>query len=287
MSKVIVFDRFGCEVRYQPRICLVTGAIVSAEALVRFSDKREGYLSTAQTIEDMENNGGITEFTFDLAHCVANDCTRMIEQFGRATPSVSVNLSPLSLSQPGFVDRVHEVFESANICPQKIEFEITETMVEDNSEVFIDSCSRVRQLGHRLSIDDFGAGASGLLRLDIIPATAIKIDRHFISGIRFRDTSRHIIGFVAAFASKLGMDCIAEGVETIEEINFVREAGCTEVQGYFYHPPLSFDQYMDAVQQNIDKVKEAAGSFRPFLVKTCGGFSSPCCGRCSQSSAVA
>jgi EAL domain-containing protein (putative c-di-GMP-specific phosphodiesterase class I) len=285
VSKVIVFDRFGFEVRYQPRICLATGAIVSAEALIRFSDKRGGYLPTAQTIKDIESNGKIMEFTLDLAHCVANDYTRMIERFGHVMPSVSVNLSPISLSQPGFVDRVHEIFESANICPQKIEFEITETMVENDFEMFIDSCSRVRQLGHRLSIDDFGAGSSGLLRLDIIPATAIKIDRHFVSGVRFRDTSRHIICFVAAFANKLGIDCIAEGAETVEEVNFVREAGCTEVQGYFYYPPLPFDQYMDAVQQGI-KVKEA-GNFRPFLVKTCGGFSSPCCARCNQLSAVA
>ena len=237
---------FGFKVRYQPRVNLASGLISSAEALARFPDGNNGLLPTAKTIAEIECSSYLDEFTLALAERVANDIIAMKNY----PQSISINISPLSLQDPSFIERLHNIFVDRSICPNRVEFEITETDVNNDVDAFLDSCIRIRQLGHHLSIDDFGTGSSSLIRLDMIPATAIKIDRHFVSGIRFRDTSRHIISLVAMFASNLGLSCIAEGVETQEELDFIRSAGCTDVQGYFYYPPLSISDFMHEVEKN-------------------------------------
>lgn len=244
---------YDFEVKYQPRISLETWRVLSAEALARFRDGRHGHLPTAQTIAKMERANIIDAFTRQLVDRVADDMRLILGEFGGDCPSVSINVSPQSLGRTGFVDEIHDVFRRSQIDPRLVELELTETAAEDDPEAFLGSCARARQLGYRLAIDDFGVGASGLIRLDLIPATTIKIDRHFVSGVRLRDTSRHIISLVASYARSTGLFCVAEGVETEDELRFVRSCGCHEAQGYFFSPPLALGEYVDMLRLERDK----------------------------------
>lgn len=241
------FAPYGLDLLYQPRVGVKGGAITSAEVLVRVKDGHGGYLPTWQVIANIEREGHIDEFSLLVAERIVSDYEIMVLSLGDKTPKLSMNLSPTSLSRPDFCDCLHRIFSDASIPSDKIEFEITETILETDIEHFVSSCARLRELGHSLAIDDFGTGASGLMRLDMLPITTIKIDRHFVSGIRFRDTSRHIIMLITSFANLTGMHCIAEGVEVVEELDFVCQAGCTEIQGHIFFPAMPLNHLVSAV----------------------------------------
>jgi EAL domain-containing protein (putative c-di-GMP-specific phosphodiesterase class I) len=149
---------------------------------------------------------------------------------------VAVNLSPLQFRSPGFVATVANALANAGLASRRLEFEITEAVLLQNDEMILGILHQLRSLGIRISMDDFGTGYSSLGYLRSFPFDKIKIDRSFISATG-RETGA-IIGTIASLGAALGIETTAEGVETSEQLEVVRRAGCNEVQGYLISRPL-------------------------------------------------
>ncbi|GAB4145084.1 MAG: hypothetical protein Fur0046_22650 [Cyanobacteria bacterium J069] len=147
---------------------------------------------------------------------------------------MSVNLSAIQLLQPDFVQQIQTILRETKIVPGSLNLEITETSLIQNYEVAIAALAALKSLNVQLHIDDFGTGYSSLGRLQDLPVDAIKLDRCFISGKQW-----HISKAILFLASKLGLEAIAEGVETQEEVELLKSLGYTQMQGYFFSKPVN------------------------------------------------
>jgi EAL domain-containing protein (putative c-di-GMP-specific phosphodiesterase class I) len=150
---------------------------------------------------------------------------------------VSVNLSARQLVQPGLAERVAEVMEQTGVGPASLCFEITESVLMDDTETVIDAIGKVRALGVRFAIDDFGTGYSSLGYLKRFPVDVVKIDRSFVSGLGSDPGDTAIVSAVVGLAHALNLQVTAEGVETEEQLLALIEHGCDQAQGYFFSPP--------------------------------------------------
>jgi EAL domain-containing protein (putative c-di-GMP-specific phosphodiesterase class I) len=150
---------------------------------------------------------------------------------------VSVNLSARQLAQPGLVDRLAAVIEHTGITPHNLCLEITESVLMEDAEAVISVVERMRALGVQLSIDDFGTGYSSLGYLKRFPVNAVKIDRSFVSGLGTDAGDTAIVSAVVGLAHALGLQVVAEGVETEQQLAELIALGCDEAQGYFFAPP--------------------------------------------------
>jgi EAL domain-containing protein (putative c-di-GMP-specific phosphodiesterase class I) len=151
---------------------------------------------------------------------------------------VAVNLSPTQLGSSGLLPAVLGALAASRLPPHRLELEITEAVLMQNSEANLRTLHQLRALGIRISMDDFGTGYSSLSYLRSFPFDKIKIDRCFIKGLGENSESDVIVRAVAALADNLGMTTTAEGVETKQQLDRVRHLGCTDVQGFFYSPPV-------------------------------------------------
>jgi EAL domain-containing protein (putative c-di-GMP-specific phosphodiesterase class I) len=151
---------------------------------------------------------------------------------------VAVNLSPLQFRNPGFVQVVVSALAASGLAADRLELEITETVLLHDSEATLATLYQLRALGVRIAMDDFGTGYSSLSYLQSFPFDRIKIDRSFVKDIADGVGSLNIVRAVAAMASGLGMRTTAEGVETVEQLETVRAEGCSEMQGFLFSRPL-------------------------------------------------
>ena len=151
--------------------------------------------------------------------------------------TVAVNLSPVQFRARGLVAMVTSALAEAGLPPQRLELEVTETALLDDSEATIEILHQLRALGVRVSLDDFGVGYSSLSYLRKFPFDRIKIDRSFVGTLGESPESVAIVRTIASLGSVLGVETTAEGVETEEQLDFVRECGCTAVQGYYFGKP--------------------------------------------------
>jgi EAL domain-containing protein (putative c-di-GMP-specific phosphodiesterase class I) len=151
---------------------------------------------------------------------------------------VAVNLSPTQLASKNLLPTVLGALAASRLAPHRLELEITEAVLMQNSEVTLHTLHQLRSLGIRISMDDFGTGYSSLSYLRSFPFDKIKIDRCFIKGLGDNSESDAIVQAVAGLADSLGMTTTAEGVETREQLDLVRSLGCTDVQGFYYSPPV-------------------------------------------------
>jgi EAL domain-containing protein (putative c-di-GMP-specific phosphodiesterase class I) len=152
--------------------------------------------------------------------------------------TVAVNLSPVQFRAADLIEKVTAVLDDAGLAPERLEIEITESLLLDDTVQTLDTLHRLRALGVRLSMDDFGTGYSSLSYFRSFPFDKIKIDRSFIAELGERDDNLAIITAVIGLSRRLGMSTTAEGVETEEQMNLLREEGCEEAQGYLFSPPL-------------------------------------------------
>ena len=155
---------------------------------------------------------------------------------------VAVNLSPVQFRSPGLVQVVVSALAASGLAPERLELEITETMLLEDSEATLAMLYQLRELGVRIAMDDFGTGYSSLSYLQSFPFDKIKIDRSFIKDIADGVGSLNIVRAVAALANGLGMATTAEGVETQEQLETVRSEGCTEMQGFLFSRPRPADE---------------------------------------------
>ncbi|MHA7835079.1 MAG: EAL domain-containing response regulator [Algiphilus sp.] len=231
----------------EPQIRLQDGELVAMEALARI-ETEDGLIAPFRFIPVAEASGLIAPLTRQLMRKLFNQ-VHAWHQHGRMI-DVSVNLSTSLLVKPSMPTIILDAATAAGVMPQHIMIELTEsTAAQHRIEDVIESVARFRLKDFRVAIDDFGTGQSTLERLQRIPFTDLKVDRSFVTGAASDDDKRGIIEYSVQLAHRLGLNVIAEGVETAADQDEVRRLGCEMAQGYYYTRPLPLDQVDGWLQQ--------------------------------------
>jgi diguanylate cyclase (GGDEF)-like protein len=221
------------ELLYQPVINLATDEISGLEALIRWRHPDKGLIPPSDFITLAEEMGliePISEWVLRQA------CTRAAQW--PADLKIAVNLSPAQFRRPGLVETVVDALNASGLAADRLELEITESSLLQNSEATLGMLYQLRELGVRIAMDDFGTGYSSLSYLQSFPFDKIKIDRSFVKDITDGVGSLNIVRAVTAMARGLGMTTTAEGVETPEQLEMIRAEGCDEMQGFLFSRPL-------------------------------------------------
>jgi predicted signal transduction protein with EAL and GGDEF domain len=238
----------GLSLVYQPQVDLFTGAVVGAEALVRWQDSSGKNVSPERFIPVAERSGVIN----DLGDWILNQVNKDAKAFAGLLPSklaLAVNLSPLQFNQSNFVERLTSILKQLEI-QYKIELELTEGAIMQSGTDSISKLNQLKNLGFKLAIDDFGTGYSSLNYLRRFPIDTLKIDRTFITDIG-SESGNGIVNAIVSMAQALGLDLIAEGVETQEQAAYLRERGCYSIQGYLISKPVPIDQLVKLCQDDF------------------------------------
>ena len=225
----LAIQRDELSIFFQPIVDLETGKIRTFEALVRWFHPEKGELRPDEFIPVAEETGVIVTLGNWITAQAARACAQWPEEV-----TIAVNLSPLQIRAPGAALGILNALREANLDPTRLELEVTESLfIEDNhaTAAFIEELS---EKGVRFALDDFGTGYSSLGYINTFPFKKIKVDRSFVSGPNVGRKSDAIIRAVAEMGSTLEMDIVAEGLETIEQVQAVRDAGCTLGQGYYF-----------------------------------------------------
>jgi EAL domain-containing protein (putative c-di-GMP-specific phosphodiesterase class I)/ActR/RegA family two-component response regulator len=224
---------------YQPKVDLRTGALAGMEALVRWNHPEHGLVYPDSFIGMAEDYGAIDSLTDWVLHEVTRQLARWRGQ--GLLIRAAVNVSMKNLCKPNFAYRVKDLMRDTFVSPQDVTLEITESRLMSGSPAPLENLVRLRMQGFRLSIDDFGTGHSSLAQLRDVPFTELKVDRGFVRGARHNQFVRPIVEGSIGIARRLGMQSVAEGVETEDDWHLVREIGCDLAQGYFIGRPMPAD----------------------------------------------
>jgi EAL domain-containing protein (putative c-di-GMP-specific phosphodiesterase class I) len=160
---------------------------------------------------------------------------------------VAVNMSMRQLRQPNLADAVERILKETGLAPEYLELEITEGIMMGDATVAMEFLTRMHELGVQMSIDDFGTGFSSLSYLKNLPVQMLKIDQSFVRDIETDESDAAIVRSIISLGHRLDLKVIAEGVETLEQLDFLRIRGCDEVQGYFFSRPLAADDFIKFV----------------------------------------
>lgn len=222
------------QLAYQPIICLESNSINGFEVLLRWQHPTKGFITPADFIPLVEQTGLIHKLGLWVLEQACRQLFLWQQQFpAYASVAISVNLSPLQLLQPELVEQVRKIVKDTGIAFSSLKFEITETALIQNYEIASRILQEIKAMGIEIHIDDFGTGYSSLSRLQDLPIDALKIDRSFVMRKKWE-----IIRTIMLLASRLGLDVIAEGVETEEDLASLKRLKCKQVQGYFFSKPL-------------------------------------------------
>ncbi len=230
-------ERNQFALQYQPRVDLASGAVIGVEALVRWRHPVLGLVPPARFIPLAEETGLID----DLDMWVLDEaCARAAAWRAQGLPPlrVSINLSARQFQQAGLAQRVQAALAKSSLPPHCLEIEITESTVMRDTGEATSVLRSLKALGVALSIDDFGTGYSSLSYLKRFPIDVLKIDRSFVSDVTTDPNDAAIACAIIALAHTLNLEAVAEGVETAEQVAFLRENGCDEIQGYYFSPPV-------------------------------------------------
>lgn len=239
-----VLDRGELRLVFQPRLSLPRRRIVGMEALLRWNSSEHGEVSPAQFIPIAEETGLILE----LGEWVLREAClalRHWQQSGIGRMAISVNVSALQLLRGNLPVVVDRVLAETGLPAELLEIELTESVIMANAEQTAQTLHAFRRSGVSLAIDDFGTGYSSLAYLRRLPITTLKIDKEFIGDLSNDPDDASITTTVIAMAHSLGLNVVAEGVETGEQLEFLASRGCDEIQGYWLSPPLEADRCVD------------------------------------------
>ncbi len=226
---------------YQPFVCLASGKIIGFEALVRWQHPQRGLISPVKFIPVAEETGAIVP----LGEWVLEEACRQLRlwegMFDFDRPLImSVNLSGKQFAQPDLVERIRAILAATGLSAESLKLEITESVVMDDVESAIAVLKQMKALNVKLGIDDFGTGYSSLSYLSRFPTDTLKVDKSFVGRMELESEGENvaIVRTIVALAHALGMDVIAEGVETAAQLSRLRAIGCEYGQGYFFAKPL-------------------------------------------------
>ncbi len=228
---------------YQPKISLVDDSIAGVETLVRWNHPEKGIISPDSFIPIAEETGQIIKIgAWVLEHSCHEMGALIREGLMPRSSKVAVNLSAKQFSDPDLLQTVLDILVQSKIDPLNLELEITESIIMDDVEAAIKIMATVKSRGIHLAIDDFGTGYSSLAYLKRFPIDVLKVDRSFVMDIPSDKTDMAITSAVIAMAHKLSMRVVAEGIETQEQLDFLRNNGCDDGQGYLLSRPLTLPQ---------------------------------------------
>jgi diguanylate cyclase (GGDEF)-like protein/PAS domain S-box-containing protein len=226
-------------VYYQPILTLETGSLYGFEALVRWHHPRHGLISPLDFIPVAEETGMIIPIGQWVLEESCRQLRRWQEQFPTCPPlRMSVNLSAKQFTLPDLVERIEQALRESGLDPGCLKLEITESVLMENSATAVEMLKRLRAVGVGLSIDDFGTGYSSLSYLHRFPASALKIDRSFVSRLSDNDENAELVRTIITLARTLGMKVVAEGVETARQLAQLRALECDHGQGYYFSKPM-------------------------------------------------
>jgi diguanylate cyclase (GGDEF)-like protein/PAS domain S-box-containing protein len=237
------------QLNYQSRIDLNSGAVVGAEALLRWDLPGRGSVSPTRFIPIAEETGLI----IPIGQWVIEEACRQIRDWraqGLSPPPISVNVAAAQVQRRDFVQSVVRALEHTGIEPQCIELEITESQAMHDAESLVATLRELKDHGIALSIDDFGTGYSSLSYLKRFAVDRLKVDRAFIADIEENTDDVLIVRAIIALGRSLGLRVVAEGVETLAQANFLRENGCHEAQGYYYSRPVEAELFVQSFVQS-------------------------------------
>ncbi len=253
-------ERDQLVLHYQPLVDLATNRIVGLEALVRWQHPTRGLVPPMSFIPLAEETGlilGIGRWVLDTA---CRQARAWQVEFPRTPPILmSVNLSAKQFARADLVEQVSAILTETALRPDCLELEITESVLMDESDAGIQALEALRGLGVKLVLDDFGTGYSSLSYLKHMPLDTIKIDRSFVAGLTGDDANQAIVQAVISLAHGLGIDVVAEGIETAEQLVQLRELACDRGQGYYYARPLPADELAELLRTDRP-LGEAAGA---------------------------
>ncbi|MBP0012086.1 MAG: EAL domain-containing protein [Roseofilum sp. SBFL] len=227
-------DKQELSLVYQPIVSLFPRKVMAFEALIRWHHGAKGLISPGVFIPVAEQTGLIHE----IGQWVIRQSCSQLKRWKNRLPSdysllMNLNLSPLQLLHPQFSEQLKSLIQELQISPYEIRLEITETMLMENLEVATNTIQELRDFGFEFDIDDFGTGYSSLSRLKNLAVNGLKIDRFFL-----QEKQWNLIKAILLIASDVGLDVIAEGVETAEDFEQLKELGCQYFQGYFFSKPV-------------------------------------------------
>ena len=228
---------------YQPLVDLKTEAVVGCEALARWQHPELGMVPPNQFIAIAEETGLIAELGLYILHLAINDFAAAVPNMVAENVTLSVNLSFGQFAEDEFVDVIRGVLDRTGFPPERLELELTESMLALEPERARETTRALAALGCKLAIDDFGTGYSSLAQLRRFPVDFLKIDRTFVVDLENGEGPKAVVRAAIAMAHSLGMAIIAEGVETVEQADFLRSAGAELVQGYLYGKPMPIQDF--------------------------------------------
>ncbi len=260
----LAVERREFTLAYQPKIRLADGRIAELEALLRWTSSERGVVGPGTFVPVLERLGLIT----DVGRWVINKALRQLNAWQKTLDmpelKLSLNLSVRQLAQPELLlTTIRRALAKTGVNPACVEFEVTESMLMRDTERGIQTLQALRDLGVKVSIDDFGTGFSSLQYLRALPLQALKIDRTFIREVPANGNDVAIVRATLAMAKSLGLTVTAEGVERAEQAEFLREAGCDLAQGYYFSRPRPAAELPELLQMDATLLPEHAERQRP------------------------
>ncbi|SEQ23375.1 diguanylate cyclase (GGDEF) domain-containing protein [Amphritea atlantica] len=252
LRQAIEEQRF--EVYYQPKWCIRRNVIVGLEALIRWFDADEGAIPPDEFIPLAEDQGLIGLVDQWVIKKACADILQVRQQFGEHI-QLSVNFSPAHFIRRDLYKRIAEILTETGFPGESLELEITETFMATENEQLLEQLNQIRSLGVEISIDDFGIAYSSLSRLKRLPLNTLKIDRSFIRDIGSDRDDEVIVKTIIDMAHNLNLKVVAEGVETREQLAFVRHHNCDQVQGFLFSPPVPLEQLICLMEQQESLVQ--------------------------------
>ena len=227
-------------IEFQPQIDGLNGTIRGAEALMRWKNPKYGIISPLKFIPILEENTQIVKFGDWILRqsCLLN---KEIQNKNLNAITIAVNISSVQLKRKNFVNRVLEILNETELEPKYLELEITESVLIEDFEEVLETLAQLKELGIKISLDDFGTGFSSLNYLRQLPIDTLKIDRSFLSEMSETSNDRAIIGTIISLAHKLNMEVVAEGVETQEHNDYLINNHCDYLQGFYHSKPVNIN----------------------------------------------
>ncbi|WP_243729302.1 EAL domain-containing protein [Paludibacterium purpuratum] len=236
-------ERDEFELHFQPQVNAVSRELVGVEVLLRWRHPQQGLVAPGRFIPLAEETGLIKPIGAWVLQAACHQLRRW-DREGLIIPRVAVNLSARQFEQPNLISLVAGALEESGLAPQRLELEITESMIMQNPVETVRILNELKHLGVQLAIDDFGTGYSSLSILKRFPLDSLKIDRSFVDGLPQDGDSAAITEAVLAMARKLGFAVVAEGVEHEGQANFLQAIGCDSLQGYFFGKPMPAEHFV-------------------------------------------
>ena len=243
-------DRGELVLHYQPKQDIATGRVTGVEALLRWQHPDHGLIPPRDFIPLAEETGLIVPMGEWVLRKACEDATRLPRPSGGEPIRVAVNLSARQFSNDRLIDLVSETLREFGLQASLLEVEVTESLVMHNAEHTARLLARLKQAGVHVAMDDFGTGYSSLAYLKRFPIDTIKIDRSFIQGLPGDTDDATLTQAIIAMAHSLRLKTVAEGVETLQQLEFLRRYGCDEIQGYYFSQPLAIAALLDMLREH-------------------------------------